>query len=481
MKVPANVPADRLILDYLSRVTDASNRYLAKGKRIAFVGSTRRRIEREIGAAGMADPARVKEVLARFGDPEDLVKAERARQDEERVRRLSRKQETGSDDDAALTTPLQFRSLNSRRNPIAQPRPLRQQPDRAGPAAGQGGTGQQEPPAARPGETGEGKRKSRFGGLLLGRQNRPGAQPATPGDAGTQAPGGTVPLTPRGTGTLASGGAAAGGAAAGGAAAGGAAVSGAGTQAPGERRALPPGGPETPPSAAGLGETGTQAPGGISPRALSSGRSESGPEPSAGRVTPITAGAARAGSSGAGSAGAGSAEAGTAGAGTTEAGSAASAGHGTTAGDTSRLSRGGATLREVTATLGRGAGRLALGAARMARRSPLETIAILLLGVGGFLYPFPFWLLGGLLALWSRTWNAQDKWIALAGPLAIAFVGTLVTALIIGGLSHAVPMYPHAFRVSVGYLLRAGCVICAVYLAMQARRGPQRRLPPWKR
>ena len=449
MKVPANLPADRLILDYLSRVADASNRYLAKGKRIAFVGSTRKRIEREIGAAGMADPARVKEVLARFGDPEDLVKAERARQDEERVRRLSRKQETGSDDDAALTTPLQFRSLNSRRKPIAQPRPLRQPPDRAGPAAGQGDTGQQEPPAARPGETGEGKRKSRFAGLL-GRQNRPGAQPATPGDAGTQAPGGTVPLTPRGTGSPASGGAAADGAAA----------DGADTQAPGETRALPPGGPETPPSgAAGApapGEAGTQTAGGISPRALSAGPSESAQQPPAGQVTPAAAGAA-------------------------QAGTAASAGHGTAAGDTSPLSRGGATLREVTATLGRGAGRLALGAARMARRSPLETIAILLLGVGGFLYPFPFWLLGGLLALWSRTWNSQDKWIALAGPPVIAFVGTVVTALIIGGLSHAVPMYPHAFRLSVGYLLRAGCVICAVYLAMQARRGPQRRLPPWKR
>ena len=117
----------------------------------------------------------------------------------------------------------------------------------------------------------------------------------------------------------------------------------------------------------------------------------------------------------------------------------------------------------------------------MARRSPLETIAILLLGVGGFLYPFPFWLLGGLLALWSRIWNSQDKWIALAGPLAIAFVGTVVTALIIGGWGHAVTMYPHAFRLSAGYLLRAGCVVCAVYLALQARRGPQRRLPPWKR
>jgi hypothetical protein len=272
MKVPANLPADRLILDYLSRVTDASNRYLAKGKRIAFVGSTRKRIEREIGAAGMADPARVREVLARFGDPEELVKAERARQDEERITRLSRKQETGGDDAAALTTPLQFRSFNSRRKPIAQPRPLRPPP-----STGRGDTGQQEPAAPQPGAAGEGRRRSRFGGLLLGRPDRPGTQPGTPGDAGTQAPGGTVPLTPRGTGTLASGGTAAGGAAAG----------GAGTRAPGETRALPPGGSETPPpGAAGApapGETGTQTPGGISPRALSAGPSGSAQQPSAGQ------------------------------------------------------------------------------------------------------------------------------------------------------------------------------------------------------
>ena len=96
MKVPANLPADRLILEYLSRVAAAGNRQLPKGKRMAFVSATRNRIWREIGPGGAADPDRVREVLARLGEPEDLVMAERARLDaeaDERLERQARKKE----------------------------------------------------------------------------------------------------------------------------------------------------------------------------------------------------------------------------------------------------------------------------------------------------------------------------------------------------------------------------------------------------
>src|SRR2546430_10382182 len=90
MKVPANLPADRLILEYLSRVAAAGNRQLPKGKRMAFVSTTRNRIWREIGPGGTADPDRVREVLARLGEPEDLVMAERARLEAEAAQRLQR-------------------------------------------------------------------------------------------------------------------------------------------------------------------------------------------------------------------------------------------------------------------------------------------------------------------------------------------------------------------------------------------------------
>jgi hypothetical protein len=51
MKVPANITADRLMLEYLARVAAAGTRYLPTGGRMAFVGKTRWRIEREPGDA----------------------------------------------------------------------------------------------------------------------------------------------------------------------------------------------------------------------------------------------------------------------------------------------------------------------------------------------------------------------------------------------------------------------------------------------
>jgi hypothetical protein len=135
--------------------------------------------------------------------------------------------------------------------------------------------------------------------------------------------------------------------------------------------------------------------------------------------------------------------------------------------------------------LGRGAARLTVEAARLAREYPLESASVTLLAIGGLILPFPYWLfgglLGGILSIRSRIWNARDKWVAVAGPPVFVLVGTVVAALIIGGRGHAVAMYPHAFRLYGGNILRVGNVLCAVYLALQARHGPQRRLPPWRR
>ena len=153
--------------------------------------------------------------------------------------------------------------------------------------------------------------------------------------------------------------------------------------------------------------------------------------------------------------------------------------------ETSALSRGTHALRGAAVTLGNGAVDLALDAVDLARQHKLETAAVLLLGVSAFIFVFPFWLvfalLGGVVAIWSQIWNARDKWVGLTGPPVIALVGTIVSALIIGGQGHFVGSYLEAFRLYVGYYYRAGSLLCAVYLALQARRGPQRRLPPWKR
>ena len=137
------------------------------------------------------------------------------------------------------------------------------------------------------------------------------------------------------------------------------------------------------------------------------------------------------------------------------------------------------TVRGMANAAGRGAARLAVTGAKLARRYPLESAAVVLLGVGGLFYPFPCWLLGGLLAVFSRIWNARDKWIAILGPPAIAVVGMLVTAMLMRG--SMIGNIPHAFHLDFGYLLRLGSLLCAIYLALQARHGPQRRLPPWQR
>ena len=156
MKVPANLPADRLILDYLSRVAAAGNRQLPKGKRMAFVSTTRNRIWREIGPGGTADPDRVREVLAKLGEPEDLVRAERARLEAEAAERLERqarkKEEAAAAAAAAAasgTAPLQYRPRSPRPGPARPAGPQGRRPSDDGGDAGA--------PEGRPGRRGGSK------------------------------------------------------------------------------------------------------------------------------------------------------------------------------------------------------------------------------------------------------------------------------------------------------------------------------------
>jgi hypothetical protein len=431
MKVPANLSGDRLILEYLSRVTMAGTRYLPKGSRIAFVGSTRNRIEREIGPGGAADTARVRDVLARLGDPEDLVRAERARLDAERIGAQ------GSDaGTAALTTPLEYRPINSRWKPATQARP-RRPPGRDS----QGGASPWEPREG----TGGRKRRSRLGGLLWDRPADPPESPPPVAGPASQAPADQAP----------------GGQASGGRTRGGTAglrpwrpsqwdLDDAARQAADDAGSGTPGGAGTPES----GGTGTRPASGISARALGSGGGEPAQQPPAGEAAPAPAV-------------------------DRPAGSVVPIGPVTPVDGTPVPPREPVTVRGVAITAGRGAGRLAVTGAKLARRYPLESAAVVLLGVGGLFYPFPCWLLGGLLAVFSRIWNARDKWIAITGPPAVAVVGMLVTALFMPG--SMIGNIPHAFHVDFGYLLRLGSLLCAIYLALQARRGPQRRLPPWQR
>ncbi len=118
-------------------------------------------------------------------------------------------------------------------------------------------------------------------------------------------------------------------------------------------------------------------------------------------------------------------------------------------------------------------------AAALARKNPLETVCVLLIGVGGVIFPFPMWLIGGLVALRSRRWDGRDKRLALLGPPLFAVVCVLILgATGNGSYFHVVGHALHQF----GLLLRVGCLLCAGYLVWRLRRGPRaRKTPPWLR
>ncbi|MFC4536683.1 hypothetical protein [Sphaerisporangium dianthi] len=69
--------ADQLVLEYVSKVADAAHGVLRTDQRLDFVQRLRARIEEE--RRGSEDPAAVRKVLARFGDPSVVLQREVAR------------------------------------------------------------------------------------------------------------------------------------------------------------------------------------------------------------------------------------------------------------------------------------------------------------------------------------------------------------------------------------------------------------------
>jgi hypothetical protein len=115
----------------------------------------------------------------------------------------------------------------------------------------------------------------------------------------------------------------------------------------------------------------------------------------------------------------------------------------------------------------------------MARRHPLEAAAVVVLGLGGLIYP-PVWLAGALLATTSRLWDIRDKMTGLAVPAVLTIVGAAGLGTVI---SHgSAGAYVHDALMIGGYLLRAGAVLGAAYLTWRVRVG-QRQPPqsPWRR
>ena len=115
----------------------------------------------------------------------------------------------------------------------------------------------------------------------------------------------------------------------------------------------------------------------------------------------------------------------------------------------------------------------------LARQHPLECAAVILLGLGGLIFP-PIWLLGALVALPSRLWDIKDKLTGLALPAVVAIVGGPAWR---SGSSHTTGgAYFHEALNIGGYLIRAGAVLGAGYLAWRVQRGQRQPVePPWRR
>ncbi|MGW4793688.1 hypothetical protein ACWEPC_14935, partial [Nonomuraea sp. NPDC004297] len=69
--------ADQLVLNYVSKAADAAHGVLRADQRLDFAGRLRARVEAE--RRGSQDAREVAKVLARFGDPVELVEREARR------------------------------------------------------------------------------------------------------------------------------------------------------------------------------------------------------------------------------------------------------------------------------------------------------------------------------------------------------------------------------------------------------------------
>jgi len=128
--------------------------------------------------------------------------------------------------------------------------------------------------------------------------------------------------------------------------------------------------------------------------------------------------------------------------------------------------------------IARSARRLAAAILAWARSRPLEATAVVLLGLGGGIYP-PVWLVGAIVALASRAWNYRDKWLGLAGPLLLTVIGTAV-GVAAGGRSIGHDM--HEGWMFAVVISRIAAVLSAIYLGWRtahARRAPP--VPPWSK
>jgi hypothetical protein len=132
------------------------------------------------------------------------------------------------------------------------------------------------------------------------------------------------------------------------------------------------------------------------------------------------------------------------------------------------------------AAFGASAARVASAVVSRARRRPLEATAVVLLGLGGLIFP-PVWLMGAAVALISKVWDFRDKWIGLALPVFAVIVG-MVADVSLGSTQPSFSHYVREAWIFGGHMSRIAAVLGAVYLAWRAEHGRRApAVPPWNK
>jgi len=474
--------AEQLIRDYLNRLSVAARTRLRSDDRRAFLARTRELIERRSGSPAAADPREVQEVLSSLGEPVAAVENEYARLATARSKRAAARSGVWRPRGSPAGEPPPDKDAGPDSD-AADPRPA--------PGSRQTRSPRDLPRAAVDVSHLEGRelkgdieKKVKVNRPLTSRW-RPGQpakeeRPSRPVRIPRPRPGGSRPRDVNGAGPSGSG----------------AGSQRADSHARGSPATVPgPAGPQSPPADTPRG--GAPSATSVLPVDLLPGAGQA-PAAPPGTATPETP------SPGASGPGAAPPETGAPGAGapggSAPAAAPPEAGRGA-AGPAARPAGGAPapasrSTRVVTSPLPRLRRSRSPGATPgRARRlvsffwgeRRLEAAAVILMALGGLVYPFPvwvlgfaLWLLGVVLAAASRQWSLWEKWVGILGPVALIIAGTSV-GLALGGQRHSLAAYGHEVLAVSRYMIQIAAVLGAAYLAWRAYRGRQDPVLPWNR